>query len=66
MKRPLDKDVAAFLKELKEFGDTLEHEAKSAEEAANKVRGLKSTALPPSGAELDDVLPDLSPGVKDK
>jgi len=66
MKRPLDKDVAAFLNEFKDFGDNLKHEAGVAERAANKVKGLKSAALPASGAELDEELPDLSPGVKDK
>jgi len=66
MKRPLDKDVAAFLNEFKDFGDTLKYEADLAARAASKVKSLKSAALPASGAELDEDLPDLSPGVKDK
>jgi hypothetical protein len=66
MKRPLDKDVAAFLNELKDFGADLKYTAGAAAGTANKVKGLKSAALPASGAELDEDLPDLSPGVKDK
>lgn len=66
MKRPLDKDVAAFLTEFKNFGDQLDHDVGVADRTASKAKGLKSSPLPASGAELDEDLPDLSPGVKDK
>lgn len=66
MKRPLDKDVAAFLTEFQDFGSQLAHDVGEAHKVAINAKKLKSSPLPASGAELDEDLPDLSPGVKDK
>lgn len=58
-----DKEVAALMKELREFGDTLDA-ACDAVAGFDDLAKKKMPDLPDSGAELDDDLPELAKGLE--
>lgn len=62
MKRKIDDEVAEWLKEAEEFGKDLHNQVNTAKTIVDKLAKKKAT-MPASGPELDEALPDLSPGV---
>jgi len=64
MKKPeTEKEVIELLDDMKKLSELIHAKSTDLSARAGRIKGALQSKLPASGAELDDDLPDLSPGV---
>jgi hypothetical protein len=65
MKKPdTEKEVIELLDDMKKLSAIIDVKTTDLSARVGRIKGALQINLPASGAELDDDLPDLSPGVK--